>query len=260
MLPVIEMPALSSTMKKGKVVKWCKKEGDFAGKGEILYELETDKINLEVEALNSGFLRKIILAKSIEAPVKTPISILSSGMDEDISSLDEAEPPAMVFRVKGKSDRRAIETPRPKISPFERRIAEGEGVDIQTITGTDPSGRITKKDVERAVMERSQAPVELEAKPEPHRKITAYEDIELTKMRSVIAKRLQENKVTAPHYYVDVTADASAITHVKENLESRVEKHGAKISFNDILIKIVSRALKEFPMVNARFLRDRIRV
>ena len=260
MLTVIEMPALSSTMKKGRVVKWCKKEGDFVEKGEILYELETDKVNVEVESLTSGFLRKIVLAKGIEAPVKTPIAILSESMDEDISSLPEAEPPAMVSPAKEKPDRVAFETPRPKISPLARRIAEEEGVDIQTITGTGPGGRITKKDVERAVEERSQAPAEPEAGPDPQGVRLAYEDIELTKMRSVIAKRLQESKVTAPHFYVDITADASAITQVKEDFESRVEKHGAKISFNDIVIKIVSQALKEFPMVNACFLKDRIRV
>ena len=260
MLTVIEMPALSSTMKKGRVVKWCKKEGDFVEKGEVLYELETDKVNVEVESLTSGFLRKIVLAKGIEAPVKTPIAVLSESMDEDISSLPEAEPLAMAAPAKEKPDRVTIETPRSKISPLARRIAEEGGVDIQAITGTGPGGRITKKDVERAVVERSQAPDEPYAGPEPQRERLAYEDIELTKMRSVIAKRLQESKVTAPHFYVDITADASAITQVKEALESRAEKPVAKISFNDIVIKIVSQALKEFPIVNASFLKDRIRV
>jgi len=273
MLTVVEMPALSSTMKKGKVVKWCKKEGDFVEKGEILYEVETDKVNVEVESLASGYVRKILLGEDIEVATNTPIAIISDSMDEDISSVLEAQPTAIVSPDDEKPDEAAGPGSGPagvkskkekiKISPLARRIAEEKGVDIQGIKGTGPGGRITKNDVERAVAERSERPVapdRAEAKQAAQPASEGYEDIVLTKMRRVIAQRLQESKVTAPHFYVDVTADASAITQLKEDLAKRSEKSDAKISFNDIVVKIVSQALKEFPMVNASFLTECIRL
>ena len=91
MLTVIEMPALSSTMKKGKVVTWMKQEGDFVEKGETLFEVETDKVNVEVESLASGYVRKILLEPGIEVPTSTPIAIISGRMDEDISSALEGK-------------------------------------------------------------------------------------------------------------------------------------------------------------------------
>jgi pyruvate dehydrogenase E2 component (dihydrolipoamide acetyltransferase) len=263
MLTVVEMPSLSSTMRNGKVVKWYKKEGDFVDKGETLFEVETDKVNVEVESLASGFLRIILLDEGIEVPVNTPIAIISDTMDEDISSMIEAKSSVIFSPSKEKPEKAGFEIPKLKISPLARRIAEEKGVDLQAIKGTGPEGRITKQDVERAIAERSQIPLKpskAEAKHELPGEVEGYKDIELTKMRRVIAQRLQESKATAPHFYVDVTADATAITQARKALQTRVEKQGAKITFNDIVVKIVSQALKEFPMVNATFLKDRVRV
>jgi len=263
MLTVIEMPSLSSTMRNGKVVKWYKKEGDFVEKGETLFEVETDKVNVEVESLASGFLRIILLEEGIEVSVNTPIAIISDTMDEDISSMIEAKSSVIFSPSKEEPEKAGFEIPKLKISPLARRIAEDKGVDIQAIKGTGPEGRITKQDVERAIAERSQIPLKprkAEAKHELPGEIEGYEDIELTKMRRVIAQRLQESKATAPHFYVDVTADVTAITQARKALQTSMEKQGAKITFNDIVVKIVSQALKEFPMVNASFLKDRVRV
>ncbi|MBU2498692.1 MAG: 2-oxo acid dehydrogenase subunit E2 [Proteobacteria bacterium] len=273
-MTIIEMPALSSTMKKGKVVKWHKREGDFVKKGETLFEVETDKVNVEVDSLASGFLRKILLEEGIEAPINTPIAIICDSIDEDISSAIVAKSSVSVSPAIEEPDEAEFEISKPprieakeksmtKASPLARRIAEEEGIDIQTIKGTGPGDRITKEDVERAIAERSQtpmAPSKAEAKNELEPEIEGYEDIELTKMRMVIAQRLQESKANAPHFYLDITVDATAITQLKDALEKRSERLGVKISFNDIVIKIVSKALKEFPTVNASFLKDRIRV
>jgi pyruvate dehydrogenase E2 component (dihydrolipoamide acetyltransferase) len=263
MITLIEMPALSSTMRRGKVVKWHKREGDFVKKGEPLFEVETDKVNVEVESLVSGFVRKILLEEGIQVPTATPIAIISDGMDEDISSVIKAGPSVSVS--PGEEGAEEIERgiSKPKISPLARRIAEEENIDIQTIEGTGPGGRITKQDVERAIAERSQAPqvkTKAEAEYEIQPQIEGYEDIELTKTRRVIAQRLQKSKMTAPHFYVDVTADATAITRLKEDFEKRSEKLADKTTFNDIIVKIVSQSLKEFPIVNSSFLEDRIRV
>jgi pyruvate dehydrogenase E2 component (dihydrolipoamide acetyltransferase) len=263
MITLIEMPALSSTMRRGKVVKWHKREGDFVEKGEILFEVETDKVNVEVESLASGFLRKILLDEGIEVPTNTPIAIIADSMDEDISSVTEAKPSVSVSPGEEEPEETELGIFKPKISPLARRIAEQEDIDIQTIQGTGPGGRITKQDVERAIAKRSQTPVgeikaEVESEIQPE--IEGYEDIELTKTRRVIAQRLQKSKVTAPHFYVNVTADATAITRLKEDSVKRSDKPADKTTFNDILIKIASQALKEFPIVNSSFLEDRIRV
>jgi len=263
---IIEMPALSSTMKKGKVVKWCKKEGDAVEKGEILYEVETDKVNVEVESLTSGFLRKILVAEGIEVPIKTPIAVISESMDEDIPAMVEAGPVPEVSSPKVEQEKvtkkELKKSPRLKISPLARRIAEEKGIDPKIVKGTGPGGRITKEDVEKALEEGVQASAQptggvgVEA-PQPG---VEGEDIELTKMRKVIAQRLQESKVNAPHFYVDVTADATAMTQLKEALEEKAQDEGIKVSFNDILIKILSQALQEYPMVNASFVEDHIRL
>ena len=156
------------------------------------------------------------------------------------------------------SDRKRI-----KISPLARRIAKEHGIDIETIEGTGAGGRITKQDVERAVSERSEgpaAPPDAEAVPGIQPPQEGYEEIELTKMRKVIARRLAESKRTAPHFYLDMTADATALTRLKEELEKGAGQTEVKVTFNDILIKLVSQALKEFPMVNASIMEDRIRM
>ena len=274
MLTIIEMPSLSSTMRKGKVVKWHKKEGDFVEKGETLFEVQTDKVSVEVDSLVSGFLRKILLGEGIEVAVNAPIAIIGENMEEDISSVVEAKPSAGIPPAEKKPEEVEPEIPRRdeaetegekriKISPLAKRIAEEEGIEIEALKGTGPEGRITKEDVERAKAERTQRqPIPGKAEPpgEPQPEVEAYEEIELTPMRRVIARRLQESKATAPHFYVDATTDVTALKQLRDTLWRKMEKEGAKITFNDILVKIASQALKEFPMVNASFLGDRIRL
>jgi len=257
-------------MKKGKVVKWHKKEGDFVNKGEILFEVQTDKVNVEVDSLVTGFLRRILLREGLEATVHTAIAVISESMDEDISQTAEARPSAgarpsaeAAAAAAGASrPERGGEGERIRISPLARKIAEENGIDIRAVTGTGPQGRITREDVEKAVGERSQKrPVSPGAEPQaaPKQVEQEYEDIELTPMRSIIASRLQQSKATAPHFYVDVSADCTALKQLRDELQKRLEKQSAKITLNDILIKIVSHALKEFTGVNASFLGDRIR-
>lgn len=265
MVTVIEMPSLSSTMKNGKVVKWHKREGDFVRKGEVLFEVQTDKVNVEVDSLVTGFLRKILLAEGLEAPVQTPIAVFAESMEEDISRAAEAR--AVTIRepaeeaaspaVPRAGSPLTAEGGRIRISPLARRIADVEGIDIRHVTGTGPEGRITKRDVEGAVAARSQSP-SLPPRPEPQP--AEYVDVELTPMRAVIAARLQQSKANAPHFYVDVHADGTALSQLRNELQKRLEKQEARITLNDILIKIVSHALREFPGVNASFLGDRIRL
>jgi pyruvate dehydrogenase E2 component (dihydrolipoamide acetyltransferase) len=261
MITIVELPSLSSTMKRGKIVRWHKREGDFVRKGDTLFEVQTDKVNVEVDAPVSGFLRKILLEEGISAAVNTPIAVICDRMEEDISSIAEEKAQAPAVPAPGEEPvREAPEPAKPKISPLARRIAEDLGVDIHTVRGTGPGGRITREDVERTLAEHAQAGPPAKEKPGLAMETSEYEDWSLSEMRKVIARRLQESKANAPHFYVDITADAGAVLQFKKRLDERAEKESVKVSVNDILIKVVARALKEFPMVNAHFLGDRIRV
>jgi len=274
MATIIEMPSLSSTMRKGKVVRWHKGEGDFVQKGETLFEVQTDKVNVEVDALVSGFLRRILLKEGIEAPVKTPIAIICDSREEDISSILRERDLVSVPPAEEALDEKVPSVPKPpgqrpegegriRISPLARRMAEEVGIDTRTLRGTGPEGRITKQDIERAVAERSQRETlsaRAEEEPAWQVKLGETSEIELTPMRKIMAQRLQQSKVTAPHFYVEMTADATALQQSRKDLQRRMEGKDIKITFNDILIKIVSHALGEFPMVNASFLGDRIRL
>ncbi len=260
-------------MEKGKVVKWYKEEGEDVERGEILFEVETDKANVEVECYASGFLRKILLEPGIEVPVNTPIGVIADTMEEEISLPVAAEP----SKVPPAEEARPVapETTSPhaasssqerkiiRISPLARRIAKEHSIDVESLEGTGPEGRITKEDVQRAITaqsERPSVPPKAEGPAEALPTKVVYEDIELTKMRKVIAERLSESKRTAPHFYIGLTADATALSQVKNDLEKKAEHLGAKVTFNDILIKLVSQVLREFPMVNASYLDDRIRI
>jgi len=274
MVTIIEMPTLSPTMEKGKVVKWCKEEGEHVAKGEVLFEVETDKANVEIESYVSGFLRKHLVESGNEVPVNTPIAVIADTMEEDIAAavgtpLSELPPPEepKEIAVEGIPFQTAVSNAAKrkviKISPLARKIAQEHDIDIESLQGIASGRRITKKDIERAIAERSQklaVPPETEVSAATQLTSETYEDIELTKMRKVIAQRLSESKRIAPHFYIDMTADATGLTNLKEDLKNTSERLGVKITLNDILIKLVAQALREFPMVNASLLDDRIRV
>ena len=268
MLKSVDMPQLGPTMETGKVVRWIKTEGDKVDKGEILFEVETDKANVEVESYESGVLRKIIVGENIEVPVNTPIALIADSMSEDISSFAGAdggageEPAAEAGPEPAKKPApKAAEAPGKrkivKISPLARRMAQENNLEIEGITGTGPGGRITKEDVEKALTGKTVAEAEVPDEPAAEE---PFEDVVLTKMRQVIAQRLSESKQTAPHFYIDITADATALTEMRAELVKKADTLGVKITFNDILIKLVAQALKEFPGVNASFQSDTIRM
>ncbi len=267
MVTAIEMPSLSTTMKKGKVVRWLKAEGDPINKNELLFEVETDKANVEVESYVSGFVRKLLVDAGVEVPVNTAIALIADSMDEDVSSY--AQPSAERKPQKKAEPSAAGKTAAPaeaapsgereivKISPLAKRIAREKGFDYSNVTGTGPGARIVRADIEKAMAE----PPAPKAAPAaaPGVEGPLFEEIELSKMRKVIADRLAGSKRTAPHFYIDMTADATMLTRARNDLVKKSEQLGIKITFNDIIIKLVSRALLDFPMVNASFLDTKIR-
>jgi pyruvate dehydrogenase E2 component (dihydrolipoamide acetyltransferase) len=272
----ILMPALSPTMTEGKLARWVKKEGDVVTSGDVLAEIETDKATMEVEAIEEGILGRILIAEGTEGvPVNTPIAIL---VDEgEAVPAEGAAKPAAPSGTSGQSSpvaapqgaAQASTAPAPALaaakaamgtrivaSPLARRIARQKGLDLATITGSGPNGRIVKRDVENAQpaarAEAATSTASVSAPPAaggsrlvPH-----------TTMRKVIARRLTDAKANVPHFYVSVDVELDALMALRAQLNALADgegEEGVKLSVNDMLIKASAVALKKVPTVNAYF-------
>jgi pyruvate dehydrogenase E2 component (dihydrolipoamide acetyltransferase) len=277
MVTKVVLAKLSPTMEEGSVVSWSKQEGDAVKVGEVLAEIETDKTNMEMEALGTGILRKILVQAGGKAPVGTLIGVIAEA-DEDISALlaeAEAEaqrapepepappaasasppaPPAASVAASVVSFPTGAPGERVKSSPLARAIAARRNVPLETISGSGPGGRIIKRDVEGYLA--SPVPVSRPATPAAAAvpAVVPGTEIALSSMRRTIARRLSESKFSAPHFYVtmDVAMDR-AVALRKQILEAEE----IRVSFNDLVVKACGKALARFPMVNASWAEDRI--
>lgn len=245
------MPKLGLTMRDGKIIKWCKGEGDRVEKGEILFIVETEKVTYEVESPASGILGKILVRESETVPVTEVVAyIIQEG---EVLTDSSADVP------KKESVREGGELPKKtgakiKASPLAKRIAEDQGIDIGIVQGTGPDGRITKEDVLKAVEAGVTAPAVPEKKVIEPVEDTAYHEEELIPldgMRSTIAKRMTESWQTTPHFMLTVETDVSEMKKLRESCLPLVEKMtGERLTYTDFLIKIVAMALQRHPEVN----------
>jgi pyruvate dehydrogenase E2 component (dihydrolipoamide acetyltransferase) len=266
----IKLPRLGQGMESGTIVKWLKAEGDAVKKGEPLYELDTDKVTQEVEADASGVLLKIAVASGEVDVGKTIALIGEQGEDvvvaEDVEAVESpasrAEPePAAEPPVRdsgpGEGARGNREVPpsttngRIKASPLARRIARERGIDLSTIAGTGPEGRVVAEDVERAAA--GAAPL-APAEPAP---VSAEVEVEqLSSMRKTIARRLTE-AWQAPVFQLGITVDMERALELRRRL---VELHGdgAKPTVSDLITKLCAMALLRHRDVNALYRGDTI--
>lgn len=277
-MPVnILMPALSPTMTEGKLAKWLKSEGDEVVAGDVIAEIETDKATMEVEAVDEGTLAKILVPADTDGvAVNTPIGVLLEE-DEDESALDgfSSDAPATAPVQEEKPEEKKPE-PQPTqeapksqsaerlfASPLARRIAAEKGIDLSTINGSGPHGRIVKADVENAmpgaasdapdapVIASSRAPVSAGPDARALADMLGMEyDLEgHSKMRTVIARRLQESKQNIPHFYLTIECRLDALLAARKQINEAA--NGAfKLSVNDFIIKAAAQALKSYPDAN----------
>jgi pyruvate dehydrogenase E2 component (dihydrolipoamide acetyltransferase) len=268
----IMMPKLSDTMEEGVILKWVRKEGEKVKQGETLVEIESDKADMELEAYDSGVLRKIVVPEGGKAAIGALIAVIG-GPDEDISGLlgDTAAPAKPVSTEKPKEEPQKETTKatppsptpvaatiapptkpadgRTKASPLAKRLAQDHHVDIAGVTGSGPQGRVIKRDIEGALSASTPAA----AAPQRTYAAGTAEDVALSPIRKTIAKRMTESKTSAPHFYVTVEADMEPATTFREQLNIASE---SKISFTDIIIKATASALIRHPQVNATYLGD----
>nr|WP_233485235.1 pyruvate dehydrogenase complex dihydrolipoamide acetyltransferase [endosymbiont of Acanthamoeba sp. UWC8] len=270
----ILMPALSPTMTEGNLAKWLKKEGDTVKPGDIIAEIETDKAIMEVEAVDKGIIGKILVAdKSEGVKVNQLIAILlESG--EDHSAIE------IILKKNGSSDQNTIASTEPTkqeqntkpelpsahisnstnqarvfASPLAKRIAQLENIDLSTLSGTGPHGRIIKADVLNA--ESAPQPIVKASCSTFGRNPHEFSLTPLSQMRKVIAKRLVESKQTIPHFYLTIDCNIDKLLSLREEMNNKsVKVDGTpryKISVNDIMIKAVANALRDTPQVNASY-------
>lgn len=258
----IVMLALSPTMETGTIVKWNKKEGETISSGDILCEVETDKATMDYEAITEGTLLKIIKAEGTQVKVGELIAVAGEP-GEDISSLlEETAPKPKGKEVSKKESENAaknehyekIESEGPdrhlpqgvKASPVARELARKQGLDLQSVQGSGPGGRIIKEDIERA-SQRTTAP--------PSQQKVAGNTIPVTQKRRIIAQRMVQSITTAPHFYLTVAVTADSFLSARDTLNKSSK---SKISLNAFLLKFVAEALRRNPVVNSSWGDDTI--
>jgi pyruvate dehydrogenase E2 component (dihydrolipoamide acetyltransferase) len=278
----ILMPALSPTMEEGKLAKWLVKEGDSIRSGDVIAEIETDKATMEFEAADEGRIGKILVPAGAErVKVHTPIAILLAEGEEmsaatDIStamaSIKEAmkagAPPSPQPAAKEVArEPRTGEAARIFASPLARRIAAAKGIDLKTLKGSGPRGRIVKTDVETATataVPAAAAPVPATVpvpaaglSPLPDAKLfykpEEYDEIPNDMMRSSIAKRLAASAGLIPHIVLSVDCKLDELLAVRASLNAASPKDAKayKLSVNDFVVKAAAMALMEVPEINA---------
>lgn len=300
----ITMPALSPTMTEGNLARWLKNEGDAVKAGDVLAEIETDKATMEVEAVDEGRIGKILVPAGTEGVKVNEVIAVLLEEGEDASAIGKTAAPAAKPAAKAEapaaapapaattSEKPAAEKPaadkpaaaspsaaaapakgdRVFASPLARRVASEKGVDLATVTGSGPHGRIIRQDVEQAVGKpgagkaaaASQSPTKAPA-------ISgtqgfgegAFDLIPHTSMRKTIARRLQESKQFVPHFYLTVDFEIDRLLQLREEINAAAPKDGPgayKLSVNDFVIKACALALKQVPAANASWSDDGVKM
>jgi pyruvate dehydrogenase E2 component (dihydrolipoamide acetyltransferase) len=281
------MLALSPTMEEGTIVSWHKKEGDSVAQSDIICEVETDKATMEYESVNEGTLLKILVPEGGQAKVGEPIAVVGES-GEDISSLIEAveqkaestaaaagaEPatgaePSMAEPAKAaEPEEKPAAAPAEgvpslagaiKASPLARKMAAEQGVDLRSLRGSGPAGRIVKRDIEKGLRKAASYGAAAAVGVAGPTASGRDEQVPVSKKRKIIAQRLSESKYSAPHYYLRIDVDAGAMMAARQRLNARLPKEaGGKVSPNAFLIKFVAETLKKYPAVNASWQGDTI--
>ncbi|MEJ5216847.1 pyruvate dehydrogenase complex dihydrolipoamide acetyltransferase [Cognatishimia sp. D5M38] len=284
----ILMPALSPTMEEGTLAKWLVKEGDEVQSGDVIAEIETDKATMEFEAVDEGVVGTILVAEGSEGvKVNTAIAILLEDGEEagaaPAPSAAAAAPapaatPAPVASAPAPATPAAPSTAsgdRVFASPLARRIAADKGIDLSTLKGSGPKGRIVKADVlgatattasaSAAAPSSAPAPAAAPMAASPSADMVArayegriYEEVSLDGMRKTIAARLTEAKQTIPHFYLRRDVKLDALLKFRGELNKQLEHRGVKVSVNDFIIKACALALQQVPSANAVWAGDRV--
>jgi pyruvate dehydrogenase E2 component (dihydrolipoamide acetyltransferase) len=262
------MPALSPTMEEGTLAKWHVKVGDKVVSGDVIAEIETDKATMEVEAVDEGVVESLLIAEGTEGvKVNSPIALLSgegaatptASAPAPVAAQSSATPPDLAAPVPAPAARR---TDRIAASPLARRIAANKGLDLGSLKGTGPHGRIIKRDVENAQPGPARAPTAPVASA-PSAQVQSlaqmgiadgtYDLVPLDGMRKTVARRMTESFRDVPHFPLSIDLEIDALLAGRVKINAMLERQGVKVSVNDLIIKAAALALKQVPEANASY-------
>ena len=266
MAKIIGLPKLSPTMEEGTLVAWAKKEGDAIEVDDLLAEVETDKATMEFRSFDRGVLLKILVPEGETLEPDVPVAIIGKA-GEDIADLlaqvesagsesapePESAPESAPAPESAAPAERAAASAPPKSdrilsSPLVRRLARERSIDLGSVQGSGPRGRIIKRDIESY----SGGPAVVSGERLPPQVVKA------SSMRRTIARRLTESKQTVPHYYLTIDCDIGPLAEARKVMNAELEAEGAKVSLNDLIIKAAAVALRRVPEVNASWLGNEI--
>ena len=282
---VILMPRLSDTMTEGVIADWHKKVGDAVKKGDILADIETDKATMELESYKEGKLlyigaqkgekiavndllavigdeKKVNLEKIVAAAKNKGVAApVAAGGGQEAAAANVSQGGAVA--TGGHSELSVSADGRIKASPLARKLAAEKGIDISKVAGSGDNGRIIKKDVDSFTPATAQpasgsAPATAGKTAAPAAiGVESYDEVPVSQMRKIIARRLAESKFTAPHFYITMSIDMDKAVEARGKLN---DVSPVKISFNDLVLKAVALALKQHPAINSSWLGDKIRI
>jgi pyruvate dehydrogenase E2 component (dihydrolipoamide acetyltransferase) len=306
-MPNVIMPKMGDAMEEGTLLRWLKQVGDEIAVGDPLAEIETDKVSLEIEATEAGVLSKTYVEEGATVPIGTPIAaigeesaeVATPARSDDAAGAElaapaqpaaaEAEPVAAA--ATGANGRAAAEVPasapvhaapaaattgsgeRLRASPLVKRLAAEHGIDLSSVTGSGPGGRIVRDDIAALLTgaprvspapDQTTAPAPAPvAAPAPTRVFDlpdrpAGVARELSKIRRTTGRRMAESKAVAPHFYVTSNVDMAPAAALREQINAQAPDDAAKVSFNDLIIKAAALALREYPNLNASLENDQL--
>jgi len=271
MAETISMPKLGFDMAEGLLVRWVRQVGENINKGDVLAEIETDKATVEVESSASGVVLQLIVEQGTMVPVNAPIAVVGkvgevisnqSSVSSDQSSVisDQSKVESRKSEVALNVERStfnvqpaSLEIGSVKASPLAKKIARDNNVNLASIQGTGPGGRVVRKDVEAALTSKQSSVISVQSAQTNYQlPITNYEDhiLQTTKLRQAIGRRLVESKTTIPHFYVTHEFKMDALLDMRKQVNAYLPEN-EKVSVNDFILKGVALSLRQFPNLNA---------
>jgi len=272
----VVMPRLSDTMEEGELSRWLKNVGDAVHRGDILAEIETDKATMDLEAFEDGILEQQLVAPGTLVPIGQPLAIIGDGsgtavpveapsasvpIESEAAELVEApvaQPVAPAASAAPASAQHPIEG-RLRTSPLARLVAREHDIELESVAGTGPQGRVVRADVEAAIARKSATPV---ARPvatavAPVAAPADDEEIPLGNIRKVTARRLTESQAV-PHFFLTSVVDVEKLIALRAEVNASLAVKGLKVSLNDLLVAAAAVALREHPDANSSWGGDRL--
>ena len=276
----ITMPRLSDTMEVGTVLLWHVKEGDEVTAGDVLADIETDKATMELQSFDDGIIESIVIEAGGQVSVGTTIAVLTED-DEDLGEVPDddvqveaeeivQEQPTTLPEHQQISNAQHSDGQGSRVSPVARRLAEDHGIDLQTVQGTGPAGRVVKRDIMQLIDTTSETTSAVVSSPisgesnvvadatpiQPISSMSPWQQDRtepLSNMRQIIAKKLVESTQTIPHYQVTMTFDMDPLLDMRKALNEQLSATGVKLSVNDFLVRCCALGMSQHAEFNASY-------